>query len=283
MTIIGKYFSYFEISSKNTPHSKILISLFLLIEYFPIAILNFLSISQIRVFFRGQTFSITKSILFKISLLKYFLPLISMKDPSHTSIQLIITLCLILILIILFIVSWIFQDESLTKHLELLNKNTKHSNSLQFMNSLKKLYYIILTWFYDICFFRIFSFWIIFALVNSAIVSDNLTHASFIEIIVRIFTLIIYCLTVILYFRYTFVYIKYQPNHKNYPYDEFSAQYEIIIFVNKILIAVQFNTFLFNISSVLWMWAVCINTFSLGFYLLLMIYLLIKDPSFIIF
>ena len=283
MTIVGKYFSYFEISSKNTPHSKILISLFLLIEYFPIAILNFLSISQIRVFFRGQTFSVTKSILFKISLLKYFLPLISMKDPSHTSIQLILTLCLILILIILFIVSWIFQDESLTKHLELLNKSTKHSNSVQFMNYLKKLYHIILTWFYDICFFRIFSFWIIFALVNSAIVSDNLTHASFIEIIVRIFTLIIYCLTVILYFRYTFVYIKYQPNHKNYPYDEFSAQYEIIIFVNKIFIAIQFNTFLFNISSVLWMWAVCINTFSLCFYLLLLIYRLYKDPSFIIF
>ena len=204
MTIIGKYFLFFEISSKYTPNSKILIPLFLLIEYFPIAILNFLSITQIRIFLQGKTFDITKSIFFKISLLKYLLPLISMEDPTHTSIQLILTLCLVLVLVIVFIVSWIFKDETLTRHLEMLNKRKKHSNSLQIMSSLKTVYHIMFVWFYDVCFFRIFSFWIIFALVNSSIVSDNLTHATFIEIIIRILTLIIYCVAVIMYFRYTF-------------------------------------------------------------------------------
>ena len=283
MTVIGRYFSYFEFSSNNIPTSRILIFLCFFIEYYPIAILNFLSISQIRIFFKESTFKIEDNIFFKISLLKYILPMISINDPTRTPVQLIITLCIILLLIILFICSWIFQDESLTRHLALLNKNKKNSNSLHILSSLRNIYHCILVWFYDIFFFRLLTFWIMFALVNSSFVMDNLTHASITEIIFRILILIFYTLILSLYFLYTFAYIKYEPSHNSYPFDEFSSKFEFIMLINKLLIALQYNAFLFNKESVLWLWSVCINSSSLALFLILMIYRLVKDSSYVIF
>ena len=53
--------------------------------------------------------------------------------------------------------------------------------------------------------------------------------------------------------------------------------------INKLLIALQYNTFLFNKESVLWLWSVCINSSSLALFLILMIYRLFKDSSYVIF
>ena len=97
MKLLTKYGDYVEESISFSPQSKIMLTIGIIIEYFPSVILGFLSTSNLRIYFTNNEISLndyTESYYFKVSLIPYIISNISDENRSLTIIILVLSLAL---------------------------------------------------------------------------------------------------------------------------------------------------------------------------------------------
>ena len=283
MWILRKHGNYLEESIAFAPNTNISIAIISIIEYYPIFILSFISATNIKKFIYNEILSndsLSKSNYYKASLLYFILPDISNKALSQTNF--IIFLLVVLCFIILFIMYIIIPDRSLQTQLSKLDKSKK-SSSIDTSKKWSKYYNIIIVWFYDFLFFRIFSFGICLIVSNAVLGACYYENSSFFVLFLGFIIGLLYFIVSIFYFKFTYCYLKIDKNANNYPYDNFSSQYELVMFIIKIAMALNINSFFIYENNLLWSWSTVIMILIPISYSIFLLYNLYVSKSYMIF
>lgn len=285
MKLLTKYGDYVEESISFSPQSKIMLTIGIIIEYFPSVILGFLSTSNLRIYFTNNEISLndyTESYYFKVSLIPYIISNIS--DENRSLKIIILVLSLVISFLILFGFYIFLPDRSIQNKLSHKNISKKENLSpLENEKKFSKFYKILIVWFYDYYFFRIGAQWILLVCVNAILGTYLYNSSSFFFSFFGCLVGLCYFVSSILYFKFTFFYVKFDKKSVNYPFDNFSSHYEMIMFIYKFFIAIGVNSFLILQTKTVWCWTGIIVIIIPITFLSILILKLLYHHSFLIF
>lgn len=285
MKLLPKYGDYIEESISYSPQSKVLLLIIILIEYFPSVVLGYLSTSNLRNFFNNNEMSLndyTDSYYFKISLIPFIIPDIA--DENKSLKMTILVLALVISFLILFGFYIFFFDRSIQNKLSHKNISKKdNSSGLENEKKFSKIYKILVVWFYDFFFFRIGGQWILLICVNAILGTYLYKSSSIVYSFFGCLVCICYFILTLLYFKFTFFYLKFDKKSPNYPFDNFSSYYEMIMFIYKFFIAIGVNSFLILQTKTIWFWTGIIVIIIPVTFLSVLILKLLYHQSFLIF
>lgn len=276
MKINERYCRYFQLSLDNFPTSKVLVIICLIIEQFPIYFLNIGSTNLIRIFFNTNKIDekvVEDSIYFKLSLLPHIQKIISFYYDGSTHFISFIILMIIFIFIIIFILIVYFKG--LEDYIKKITNITKKQTATFILDK-------ILVFMFDILFFRILSFWIIYTCVNHIIISMEFSY-QIINIILGIFIGILYGVVSLYYFSHTFLYVCIFKNQRQYPFDEFSSKFEQINIIVKYMLSFSYNSYHFGGQNYMWFFFTALSLFFSVLIFLKIVFSLFTNHSFFIF
>lgn len=236
MRINDIYCRYFQVSVENIPSSKLAILLCFIIEHFPVFCLNVVSSNLIEIFYRTKSIDkndISKSIYYKFSLLPYLDSLNFFQSSTYLACK--GTLILFFLVFTISFYPFIYFVQKNRKS-QFFHNEQKEQNKKAF----NPFIWGVMVHLYEIFFFRILSFWIIFLSINQI----TLVGTGKIQSLIAaggFLVLIVYIPTLIYYFRHSYISICLFKNKKQYPFDEFSSYIERINLCNKFLLAISMN------------------------------------------
>lgn len=292
MNFYEKYCHYLESSLRNTPVSIPFLIFILFLEHFPILILNILLSDKIRLFFKFQENENEKtllnslnSILYKISLTKYYHQLLEIHTTPKGIIKLVICI-IVFCLMIYFVVFIIFSETTISPaspHLK-VKKNCE-----DFMKyTLSDFMSNITVYIFDIFIFRILFFWFIYACLNATLNHFYEQNNNYYVALIGFIVTVVYSLITLVYLKITFFYLKFTQTTSQYPYDSFSSMYDTLFALEKIFIALSANIVYLdeNLASTsygLWLWSCILTKCILLAYCCIIIFKLISDENYILF
>ena len=239
MKINDIYCRYFQVSVENIPSSKVIILLCFIIEHFPVFCLNVVSSNLIEIFYRTNSIDkndIKQSIYYKFSLLPYLDSANLLQSNTYLVNKGILLLLFLSFTISFFLFVFFVQKDRKARFFQNESKE-------QIKKAINPVFLKVIVNFYEIFFFRIVSFWIIFMCINQILLVNGGKVQSLLSA-AGILVLIVYIPTLIYYFRHTYISICLFKNQKQYPFDEFSSDIEGINLCNKFLLAISMNYFI---------------------------------------
>lgn len=241
MNITKKYFMYFSSSLEYFPRSIIIVILIILFDYYPIYFLSISTILDIKGNFNNNYSNLINT-YDNCSLIKTINSVFFLKKSDNFSKSKVNILYLSLIFgfIVIYVAAIVLSNEKwIENKIENNYSQNKHDmKQLSFKKKIEKSIYIILPYVYDIFFYRIASFSIIYVLMRSILFFLYNKNYLF---LVSFSVLLLYLLSSLFYLRSTHIILPIDTNIANYPFDDYSSLFEMFMMIIKVCLSLSVN------------------------------------------
>ena len=236
-----KYFMYFSSSLEYFPRSIIIVILIILFDYYPIYFLSISTILDIKGNFNNNYSNLINT-YDNCSLIKTINSVFFLKKSDNFSKSKVNILYLSLIFgfIVIYVAAIVLSNEKwIENKIENNYSQNKHDmKQLSFKKKIEKSIYIILPYVYDIFFYRIASFSIIYVLMRSILFFLYNKNYLF---LVSFSVLLLYLLSSLFYLRSTHIILPIDTNIANYPFDDYSSLFEMFMMIIKVCLSLSVN------------------------------------------
>lgn len=241
MNITKKYFMYFSNSLEYFPRSIIIVILIILLDYYQIYFLSISTMLDIKGNFNNN-YSNLINIYDNGSFIKIIHQLVFLEKSNNfwSNKANIINLFLIFGLTLIYMSLIFFSNEKWIENKKEVNysQNKRDTKQLSLKKKIEKIIYIILPYIYDIFFYRIGSFSIIYIIMRLTLL---LLYDKNYIFLLSLGVLLLYLLSSLFYLRNTHITIPIDPIVTNYPFDDYSSIFEMFMIINKVCLSLSIN------------------------------------------
>ena len=241
MYISKHYFFFFDNTLEHFPHSNTLVLLIILIDYLPLYFLSVSSILSLKGHFCNNDYNSIITTYTKISLVHYINNAFKYfkSDTFQFTFSEIIIFIVIFLICIAYILCILLSKYNWLAYIISKKQSNRHDvKTVPFKEIFKQALKKVIPYIFDILYFRILSFYIIYLLLYPIIFLLHSNNYMFFIVTIEI---VLYLLSCMFYYTYTKVIIKLDNNITNYPFDGFSSQYDISMLLGKVCFGISVN------------------------------------------
>ena len=290
MYISKHYFFFFDNTLEHFPHSKTLVLLIILIDYLPLYFLSVSSILSLKGHFCNNDYNSIITTYTKISLVHYINNAFKYfkSDTFQFTFSEIIIFIVIFLICIAYILCILLSKYNWLAYIISKKQSNRHDvKTVPFKEIFKQALKKVIPYIFDILYFRILSFYIIYLLLYPIIFLLHSNNYMFFIVTIEI---VLYLLSCMFYYTYTKVIIKLDNNITNYPFDGFSSQYDISMLLGKVCFGISVNYRILstlvpnnlNYPNIEYLFTI-LGFLVLIYYILSTIVLFMRDNSYIFF